>query len=149
MPTLSNGVLIKQLPHAQGLPLPQYATPGSAGLDLASTVNCALAPGERTLIPTGLAIALLPGYEGQIRPRSGLALQYGLTVLNSPGTIDSDYRGEIKVLLINLGQEVIYLERGHRIAQLVVAAIAQVTWQETDTLPPSERPESGYGSTGR
>jgi len=141
-------IAIQRLDHAGDLPLPYYATQGSAGMDLASCIDCQLAPGERALIPTGFAIALPPGYEAQIRPRSGLALKNGVTVLNSPGTIDSDYRGELKVLLINLGQEVFTIQRGHRIAQLVIAPVTTITWQECEDFSATERQADGFGSTG-
>jgi len=140
--------IIQRLDHAEDLPLPYYATQGSAGMDLASAIDCQLAPGDRILVPTGFAIALPPGYEAQIRPRSGLALKYGVTVLNSPGTVDSDYRGELKVLLVNLGQEAFTIQRGHRIAQLVVAPVTTVTWQEGEPFSSTERQAAGFGSTG-
>lgn len=140
--------MIQRLDHAGDLPLPYYATQGSVGMDLASAVECQLAPGERILVPTGFAIALPPGYEAQIRPRSGLALKHGVTVLNSPGTIDSDYRGELKVLLVNLGQDVFSIQRGHRIAQLVIAPVTIVTWQECTSFASTERQAAGFGSTG-
>lgn len=132
-------------------PLPQYATPRSAGMDLRACLPhepVTLAPGERRLIPTGLYIALPAGYEAQVRPRSGLALKRGLTVLNSPGTIDADYRGEIGVILINLSQEEQVINDGERIAQLVVAPCAQATWVPVETLDPTERGDGGFGHTG-
>jgi dUTP pyrophosphatase len=131
-------------------PLPSYMSPGAAGLDLAATVetDVMLAPGERALVPTGLALALPPGYEGQVRPRSGLAHRTGVTVLNAPGTIDSDYRGEVQVLLVNLGREAAVVRHGDRIAQLVVAPVARVEWAETDALDPTSRGPGGFGSTG-
>ena len=143
-------VAVANLPHAADLPLPEYATAESAGMDLAAALvePFTLAPGERALIPTGLTIALPTGYEAQIRPRSGLAPKHGITVLNSPGTIDADYRGEIGVILANLGDEEITLHRGQRIAQLVVAPVAQVVWNVVETLPKSARGEGGFGSTG-
>ena len=143
-------VPIRRLPHAEGLDLPEYATEGAAGLDLRAAVesDLVLAPGERFLVPTGLGIALLPGLEAQIRPRSGLARDHGLTVLNGPGTVDSDYRGEIEVVLANLGSEPFTVRRGDRIAQLIVARYLTVEWQETDSLPGSGRGGSGFGSTG-
>jgi dUTP pyrophosphatase len=140
------------LDHARDLPLPAYATPHSAGVDLLAAVGqgeeIVLRPMERALIPTGLAMALPEGFEAQIRPRSGLALKYGITCLNSPGTIDADYRGEIKIMLINLGGEPFVMTRGMRIAQMVVAPYVQVTFAPTDTLPPTERGAGGFGSTG-
>jgi dUTP pyrophosphatase len=140
------------LDHARDLPLPAYATPHSAGIDLLASVGqgeeIVLRPMERALIPTGLAMALPEGFEAQIRPRSGLALKHGITCLNSPGTIDADYRGEIKIMLINLGGEPFVITRGMRIAQMVVAPYVQVTFAPTDTLPPTERGAGGFGSTG-
>ncbi len=140
------------LDHARDLPLPAYATPHSAGVDLLAAVGqgeeIVLRPMERALIPTGLAMALPEGFEAQIRPRSGLALKHGITCLNSPGTIDADYRGEIKVMLINLGGEPFVMTRGMRIAQMVVAPYIQVAFAPTDTLPPTERGAGGFGSTG-
>ncbi|MDG4575319.1 MAG: dUTP diphosphatase [Defluviicoccus sp.] len=143
-------VLVRQLPHGAGLPLPSYATAGSAGLDLAAAVEAPieLAPGGRALVPTGIAIALPPGYEGQVRPRSGLAARHGLTVLNSPGTVDSDYRGEVAVILINLGQSPFRVERGLRIAQLVIAPVTAAQLCAVAELPGSSRGEGGFGSTG-
>jgi dUTP pyrophosphatase len=143
-------VPVRRLDHARDLPLPAYATEGSAGLDLLAAVPApvTLAPGARALIPTGIAIALPPGLEAQVRPRSGLALNQGLTVLNSPGTIDADYRGEVGVILINLGPDPVVVERGQRIAQLVVARYERVVWNERDVLPDSVRGDGGFGSTG-
>lgn len=143
-------VAILRLPHARDLPLPSYATAGSAGMDLMAAVaaETVLAPGERAGIPTGLGIALPAGYEAQIRPRSGLALRHGVTVLNSPGTIDADYRGEIGVILINLGSQRFGVARGARIAQLVIAPASRVTWREVARLPDSGRAGGGFGSTG-
>lgn len=143
-------VLVRQLPHGAGLPLPSYATAGSAGLDLAAAVEAPieLAPGSRALVPTGIAIALPPGYEAQVRPRSGLAARHGLTVLNSPGTVDSDYRGEVAVILINLGQAPFRVERGLRIAQLVIAPVTMARLYAVAELPGSSRGEGGFGSTG-
>jgi dUTP pyrophosphatase len=141
-------VAIQRLPLGEGLPLPSYATAGAAGMDLASAEDGTLAPMERRLFATGFAIALPAGYEAQVRPRSGLAWRNGITLPNSPATIDSDYRGELKVALINLGTEPFRIERGMRIAQLVVAPVAQVTFEEQAGLPPSERGEAGFGSTG-
>ncbi len=143
-------VQVKRLPHGADLPLPHYATPDSAGVDLVAAVEDAvvLAPGERRLIPTGIAIALPPGTEGQVRPRSGLALRHGITLLNTPGTIDADYRGEIGVILINLGQEPFAIDRGMRIAQMIVAPVVQVAWDEVAELSESQRGAGGFGSTG-
>jgi dUTP pyrophosphatase len=143
-------VSIVQMPHAKGLNLPQYATALSAGVDLEAAVDApvTLKPGERQLIATGLAIALPDGYEAQIRPRSGLAFKNGVTVLNSPGTIDADYRGEVKVILANLGQEDFTVERGMRVAQMVIAPYTQVGWNVVETLDETERGAGGFGSTG-
>ena len=144
-------VALKPLDHAVGLKLPAYATTKSAGMDLTAALEEAieLGPGERALIPTGLAIALPQGFEGQIRPRSGLALKHGVTVLNSPGTIDADYRGEIKVILVNHGQEAFTVQRGMRIAQMVVERYTHVNWHVSDELESDdERGEGGFGSTG-
>lgn len=143
-------VAITRLPHAEGLNLPKYATSLSAGVDLEAAVTApvTLKPGERTLIETGLAIALPEGYEAQIRPRSGLAFKNGVTVLNSPGTIDADYRGEIKVILANLGTESFTVERGMRIAQMVIAQHAQVAWETVEALDETARGSGGFGSTG-
>lgn len=143
-------VPIKRLPHGAGLPLPEYATPDSAGVDLVAAIGAelVLAPGDRMLVPTGLSIALPPGYEAQVRPRSGLALRNGITVLNSPGTVDADYRGEVGVILVNLGREPYEIARGDRIAQMVVAPVTRVGWTEVDALPESERGAGGFGSTG-
>ncbi len=134
----------------EDLPVPRTGTPGSAGLDLRAAVRepKTLAPGERALIPTGFRIALPDGYEGQVRPRSGLAARQGLTMLNTPGTIDPDYRGEIAVVAVNLGQEPITIRRGDRIAQLVIAPIARATLVETPDLPPTARGDGGFGHTG-
>ncbi len=135
---------------AEALPLPRYMTAGAAGMDLLADVDAdvVLAPGERRLLPTGLAIAIPPGFEGQVRPRSGLAQRDGLTLLNAPGTVDSDYRGEVRVLLVNLGDAPVRVRRGDRIAQLVIAPVARVDWREVPSLPPSGRGEGGFGSTG-
>jgi len=143
-------VLIQREPNALDLPLPQYATPGAAGADLCAAVwePVVLQPGQRCRIGTGVRIALPPGYEAQVRPRSGLADQYGLSMVNAPGTIDSDYRGEIQVILVNLGQEPVTIRRGDRIAQLVIAPVAQAVWKEVDSLPATERADGGFGSTG-
>ena len=143
-------VSVTPLPHAEGLDLPFYATEHAAGMDLyaATERDITLNPGERKLIPTGLTIALPEGYEAQIRPRSGLALKNGLSVLNSPGTIDADYRGEVQIILANLSAEPYVVTRGTRIAQMVVAPYTRITWDQVDTLPSSERGTGGFGSTG-
>lgn len=145
-------VAISRLPHAEGLDLPAYETAASAGMDLRAAVPeddpIDLGPGERALVPTGIQIALPKGYEGQVRPRSGLTYRQGLTVLNSPGTIDADYRGEVKVLLVNLGDEAFQVERGMRVAQLVVEEHARVDWVEQDDLEETVRGAGGFGSTG-
>ena len=143
-------VTVIRLAHGADLPLPDYATADSAGLDLMAAIDApkSLAPAERALIPSGLSIALPGGYEAQVRPRSGLAYKNGITVLNSPGTIDSDYRGEVGVLLINHGDELFVIERGMRIAQLVISPITQLTWDEVETLTETARGKRGFGSTG-
>ena len=145
-------VAIQRLPHADGLPLPAYQTPGSAGMDLCAAVPVdapmMLAPGARVAVPTGLCIGLPHNHEAQVRPRSGLALKQGITVLNAPGTIDADYRGEVQVLLVNLGQTAVTIARGDRIAQLVIAPVAQAAWQESATLTDTTRGAGGFGSTG-
>ena len=143
-------IALKPLDHAVGLTLPTYATDQSAGMDLTAALEEAieLAPGERMLIPTGLSMALPEGYEAQVRPRSGLALKHGLTVLNTPGTIDADYRGEIGVILINLGQEAFTIERGMRIAQMVIARHETVSWEVVEDLENTDRGAGGFGSTG-
>ena len=135
--------------RGEPLPLPSYATEGAAGLDLRADVAVSLAPGERALVPTGLFVAIPQGFEGQVRPRSGLALRDGVTCLNSPGTIDSDYRGEVAVILANLGQKPVSLERGARIAQLVVAPVVRAELAEARELPATARGEGGFGHTGR
>ena len=144
-------VLIKQLPGSEDLPLPRYMTPHAAGMDLYAALNedTILAPGERTLVPTGIAIALPEGYEAQIRPRSGLAIKNGLTLLNAPGTIDADYRGEIKIIMANLGQEPFTICRGERIAQMIIAPVVTATLRAVDELPKTERDSGGFGHTGR
>ena len=146
-------VLVSTLPHFEGLALPAYETALSAGMDLRAALPddepVTLKPGERTLTPTGLTIALPAGYEAQVRPRSGLALKNGITCLNTPGTIDADYRGEVKVILINLGQEPFTIRRGERIAQMVIAPVTQARWEQVDVLPESARGVGGFGSTGR
>ena len=143
-------VALLRLPHGADLALPGYATEMSAGMDLLAAVETAvvLAPGERRLIPSGIAIALPAGTEAQVRPRSGLALKHGITVLNAPGTIDADYRGEVGVILINLGQESFTIHRGDRIAQLVIAAYTRARWQVVEALDDSARGAGGFGSTG-
>ncbi len=144
-------VALQVLPHGDGLPLPAYATAGSAGVDLAAALDApvVLTPGGRAAVPTGIALALPEGFEAQVRPRSGLALRHGLTVLNSPGTIDADYRGEVQVILANLGSEPVTIARGERIAQLVVAPVSRVAFEHVAALPPSGRSSGGFGSTGR
>jgi dUTP pyrophosphatase len=142
-------VLLARLPHAEGLPLPTPATPGSAGYDLASADEGDLAPLERKLFRTGFSIAVPEGYECQIRPRSGLALRHGITLPNTPATIDSDYRGELMVALVNLGSETFRVTRGMRIAQMVVARVERVHFRPVDTLPPTVRGTGGFGSSGR
>jgi dUTP pyrophosphatase len=141
-------VLVKILPHGEGLPLPHYASDLAAGCDLPAAAPVTLAPGARALVPTGLAIALPPGFEAQIRPRSGLALKHGVTVLNAPGTIDADYRGEVQVLLVNLGQEPFAIERGMRIAQMVVAPVVTARFEVVADLEETARAAGGFGSTG-
>ena len=142
-------VLIARSGRAKDFPLPEYATPASAGVDLRASEGCVIPPGGRALVPTGLRIALPEDYEAQIRPRSGLALRHGVTLPNSPGTIDADYRGEIGVILMNLGQEPFVVEPGDRIAQMVVAPVVRVAWSEAEALDATERGEGGFGSTGR
>ena len=143
-------VLLQRLPHGEGLPLPGYATEDSAGMDLLAAVvdPVMIQPNARALIPTGIALALPSGYEAQVRPRSGLALKHGLTVLNSPGTIDADYRGEVQVILVNLGEEPVTIARGMRIAQLVLAPVTRGSLDFATTLPSSARGGGGFGSTG-
>ena len=143
---------VMRLPHGDGLPLPAYETAGAAGMDLRAAVAddapLTLAPGDRALVPTGLAMAIPGGFEGQVRPRSGLAAKHGVTCLNTPGTIDSDYRGEVKVILINLGQEPFTIARGDRIAQLVLAPVVLARWEEVAELDDTARGAGGFGSTG-
>lgn len=136
-------------PEAAELPLPRYMTAGAAGMDLAADLDSELElpPGGRCLVPTGIAVALPEGFEAQIRPRSGLALEKGVVILNSPGTVDADYRGEIKLVVANLGSEPVVLHRGDRLAQMVVARVARVRWEEVKVLPASQRGEGGFGST--
>ena len=143
-------VQVERLAHAAGLPLPAYATRDSAGADLCAAVSqdVVLRPGERALIPSGFKMAISPGYEAQVRPRSGLALRHGVTVLNSPGTIDADYRGEVGVVLINLGDQDFTVRRGDRIAQIVIGRVASAIWQESDALTQTSRGSDGFGSTG-
>ena len=143
-------VPLKRLPHGADLPLPAYATADAAGLDLLAALAepVTLKPGERKLIPTGLSIAVPPGFEAQVRPRSGLALKHGVTVLNAPGTVDADYRGEVGVILINHGDQPFVINRGERIGQMVVAAYSRVEWIEAAELPQTQRGAGGFGSTG-
>jgi len=146
-------VPIVRLPHAEGLPLPAYETAQAAGMDLRAAVPqdapLTLRPGSRFPVPTGLAFALPPGFEGQVRPRSGLAMKHGITCLNSPGTVDADYRGEVKVILVNHGEEDVVIRRGERIAQLIIAPVIQTVWAEVDSLDETARGAGGFGSTGR
>jgi len=142
-------IQLKRLPHSDGLPLPAYATEHAAGLDVVAAEALTLAPGARAAVSTGFAIAIPAGYEVQVRPRSGLALKHGITCLNTPGTIDADYRGEVKVILANLGTEPFEIVRGERIAQLVPAAVQRARFAEVDTLDETARGEGGFGSTGR
>ena len=146
-------IAVKGLPHGAGLPLPAYETSHAAGMDLRAAVPedapLTLRPGDRHAVPTGLAMAIPPGFEGQVRPRSGLAFRNGVTCLNSPGTVDADYRGEVKVILINHGAETFTVRRGDRIAQLVIAPVVQASWRVTETLDETARGEGGFGSTGR
>jgi len=142
-------IRLKRLPHGQGLPLPAYATAHAAGMDVVAAEDLTLAPGARHAVATGFAIAIPEGYEVQVRPRSGLALKHGITCLNTPGTIDADYRGEVKVILANLGSEPFPIARGERIAQLVPAAVQRARFDEVDTLDETARGEGGFGSTGR
>ena len=142
------GVEIKRLPHGHGLDLPAYATSGAAGMDVLSAESLTLKPGQRHAVATGLAMAIPQGYEIQVRPRSGLALKHGISVPNTPGTIDSDYRGELKIILINHGADDFPIARGDRVAQLVLAPVTQAKWTEVDELDATERGEGGFGSTG-
>jgi dUTP pyrophosphatase len=146
-------IALRRLPHAEGLPLPAYETHGAAGMDLRAAIPedqpLTLKPGARALAPTGLIMAIPLGFEAQIRPRSGLAAKHGVTCLNTPGTIDSDYRGEVQVILINHGAEDFVIRRGERIAQMIVAPVVQSTWLETDSLDETVRGAGGFGSTGR
>ena len=142
-------IKLTRLPHGDGLPLPQYATEHAAGLDVCAAEELALEPGQRHAVATGFAIEIPHGYEVQVRPRSGLALKYGITCLNTPGTIDSDYRGEVKVILANLGGEAFEIRRGERIAQLVPAPVLQANFVEVEALAETARGAGGFGSTGR
>lgn len=144
-------VRVLRLPHGAGLPLPEYMTPHAAGCDLRAAVSepLTLAPGGRAAVPTGLAIALPEGYEAQIRPRSGLALRAGVTCLNSPGTVDADYRGEVQVILANLGSEPFAVSRGDRIAQMIIAPVSRAAFEEADSLEETARGAGGFGSTGK
>jgi dUTP pyrophosphatase len=144
-------IAVVRLPDGDGLPLPAYMTPGAAGADVVAAVaeDLILAPGERALVPTGFALEVPPGFEVQLRPRSGLAVKHGVTLLNSPGTIDSDYRGPVGVVLVNLGREPFTVRRGERIAQLVVAPVVRGAFREAEMLAASTRGEGGFGSTGR
>jgi dUTP pyrophosphatase len=152
-PPVTPEVPILRLAHGRGLPLPAYETAGAAGMDLRAAVPddepFVLRPGARHPIPTGLAFALPQGFEAQVRPRSGLAAKHGVTCLNTPGTIDADYRGEVKVILVNLGEEDFVIRRGERIAQLVIAPVVQARWTEVDSLEATARGAGGFGSTGR
>ena len=141
-------VLVKRLPHSEGLELPADATDGAAGMDVVAAEDVDLAPGARHAVATGLAVAIPPGFEIQVRPRSGLALKHGVTVPNTPGTIDSDYRGELKVIMINLGAEPFAIRRGDRIAQLVLAPVVRASWLPVEELDETVRGEGGFGSTG-
>ena len=146
-------VAVRPLPHFEGLDLPAYETLGSAGMDVRAAVpegeSISLAPGTRTMVPTGLSVAIPEGYEIQMRPRSGLAAKHGITCLNSPGTIDSDYRGELKVILINHGDETFTIARGERIGQMVLAPVTRIVWDEVESLDETARGSGGFGSTGR
>jgi dUTP pyrophosphatase len=146
-------VRILRLPHGEGLELPGYATQGSAGMDIRAAVPegepLTLAPGERAMVPTGFCFGIPEGFEVQVRPRSGLAAKHGITCLNTPGTIDSDYRGEVKVILVNLGAEPFAIQRGERIAQLVVAPVTRAAWEVVESLDDTARGAGGFGSTGR
>jgi dUTP pyrophosphatase len=142
-------IRLQRLPHGEGLPVPSYATEGAAGLDVVAAEELTLAPGQRHAVATGFAIAIPHGYEVQVRPRSGLALKHGITCLNTPGTIDEDYRGEVKVILANLGNESFEVRRGERIAQLVPAVVTNAVFREVETLTETSRGAGGFGSTGR
>ncbi|MDO9536377.1 MAG: dUTP diphosphatase [Bacillota bacterium] len=144
-------IFVQRLPHAHGLPLPSYATKESSGMDLLAAVESEveIRPGKFKLLPTGIAVAIPNSYEGQVRPRSGLALKHGITVLNAPGTIDADYRGEINVILINLGTETYFIQRGERIAQLIIHSLTRVKLEEVGILPSTERGDGGFGHSGK
>ncbi len=150
---MSVEIAVKRLPHGEDLPLPAYESAHAAGMDLRAAVPqdepLTLLPGDRYAVPTGLTMAIPPGFEGQVRPRSGLAFRHGVTCLNAPGTVDADYRGEVKVILVNLGPEAFIVHRGDRIAQLLIAPVVQAAWRETDALEETVRGEGGFGSTGR
>ena len=148
--TIPVTVQIRRLPSADGLALPLYMTPGAAGMDLHAAVadDVVIGPGDIVLVPTGLEVAIPGGFEGQVRPRSGLAVKHGISLPNTPATIDSDYRGEIRVPLINLGREAFRVSRGMRIAQFVVAPVARVSWDEVDVLPATDRGAQGFGHSG-
>ena len=141
-------VLVRRLPHFDGLTLPAYATEGAAGMDVLAAEDVTLQPGARHAVATGLSVGIPPGYEIQVRPRSGLALKHGISVPNAPGTIDSDYRGELKVILVNLGASAFEVRRGDRIAQLVLAPVVRASWLKVDELDETARGEGGFGSTG-
>ena len=149
MPSPDIRIALKRLPHGEGLPLPSYATEHAAGMDVVAAEDVTLRPGWRHAVATGFAIAIPEGYEVQVRPRSGLALKHGITCLNTPGTIDADYRGEVKVILANLGTAVVELARGERIAQLVPAPVQRAAFVEVEELDETARGEGGFGSTGR
>ncbi|PZQ60785.1 MAG: dUTP diphosphatase [Sphingomonas taxi] len=149
MPCEPVTIAICRLPHGDGLPLPRYATPGAAGMDIVAAEDLTLAPGARYAVATGFAIAIPAGYEVQVRPRSGLALKHGITCLNTPGTIDCDYRGEVKIILVNLGDAPFAVVRGERIAQLVPAPVLRAQLTEVETLDDTARGHGGFGSTGR
>jgi len=146
----SFSISISRFPHANGIPLPQYQTNGSAGMDLFAAIESelVLSPFQIAIVPTGLAISLPNGFEAQVRPRSGLAAKYGITIVNSPGTIDSDYRGEIKVILQNLGRESFTIKRGDRIAQMIIAKYEKIKWNEVPSLDETQRGDGGFGHTG-
>ena len=148
MPLPDIQIRLLRLPHGEGLPLPAYATAQAAGMDVVAAESLILEPGDRQAVATGFALAIPEGYEVQVRPRSGLALKYGITCLNTPGTIDADYRGEVRVILANLGREPFAIERGDRIAQLVPAPVQHARWVEVDSLDETARGEGGFGSTG-
>ena len=151
MATPSVTIFVRVLPHGEGLPLPRYATAGAAGCDLHAAVDAplVLGPGERAAVPTGLVLAIPDGFEGQVRARSGIALRHGIACVNAPGTVDSDYRGEVKVILVNLGQDAVSFARGDRIAQLVIATVARVGLELVEDLAGSHRGSGGFGSTGK